>query len=116
MEGGIFKPTKDWAFARGIDIMNSKSSKTFRWSVRLTDNGGFFTGIASKLKGSNAWIDGYDKNSILFSLFESKIYKGLSKSFPSNITNVKSGDEVHFRFQPKLKKFSITFVGLIIFS
>ena len=117
MEGGIFKPTQmGYAFARGMDIMNSKSSSTFRWSVRLT--GGIYIGIASKLERKDAWIEDNDENSIIFHPLSSppKIYKGSSESFPSNITNVKRGDEIHFRFQPKLKKFSISLVRLIIAS
>ena len=115
VEGGIFKPTEVYAFARGLDIMNSKSSKTFRWSVRLlTCINWFSIGIASKLERGNAWIHDYDRNSIFFDPYDEKIYNGMGKNFPSNITNVKPGDEIHFRFEPKLKKFTISFVRSII--
>ena len=119
MEGGIFNTTTEgFAFARGMDIMNLESSKTFRWSIRLTGNGEVYIGIASKLERRDIWIDDYDTNSILFSPFGSKIYIGRSKSFISNISdyinNVKIGEEVHFRFEPKLQKFTISFVRPII--
>ena len=96
--------------------MNSKSSKTFRWSVRLTGNSSVSTGIASKLERKDDWIDSYDENSIFFDPYNEKIYNGMGKYFPSNITNLKPGDEIHFRFQPKLKKFIISFVRSIISS
>ena len=115
MEGGNFKATEDFAFSRSSK-MSSKSSKNIRWSVRVNNSYYIWVGIASKLKLKDDWIESYDENSILFAPFNSKIYKGLSQTLPSNITNAKSGDEIHFRFQPKLKKFSISLVRLIILS
>ena len=93
--------------------MNSKSSLNFRWSVRLTSSADIYIGIASKLERTGGWIEDYDKNSILFAPFCEKIYKGLPQTLPSNITNARSGDEIHFRFQPELKKFSISLVRFI---
>ena len=114
MEGGSFEPNNDYAFARAMEKMSSKSQTVFRWSVRLTGHNGYI-GIASKLERKDDWIENYDENSILFSPFSFRpsIFKGLSQNLPSNITNPKSGDEIHFRFQPKLKKFSISFVRFI---
>ena len=116
MNGESFKTTEYYAFARVMDIMNTKSSQNFRWSMRLTGDGWIYIGIASKLERKNDCIENYDENSILFSPFDKIICKGLSKHFPSNIAIAKSGDEIHFRFQPKLKKFSISMVNLIILS
>ena len=88
--------------------MNSKSSTNFRWSVRLTDDDDddWYIGIASKLEQKDDYIENYDKNSIFFSPSTSQIYKGSLLGLPSNITNATSGDEFHFKFQPKLKKYS----------
>ena len=113
VESGSFKATNQCAFTRVMDIMNTKSSKTFRWSVRLIGDSWVYTGIASKLEQRRAWIEDYDENSIIFYPYMSKICKGTKES-PSNITNVKSGDEIHFRFQPKFKKFSVSLVSFII--
>ena len=67
MEGGIFKSTEARGFARGMAIMNSKSSKTFRWSVRLTYRYcQIYIGFASRLERKDDWIDSYDENSIFF--------------------------------------------------
>ena len=100
--------------------MNSKSSTNFRWSVRLTDDDDddddWYIGIASKLEQKDDYIENYDKNSIFFSPSTSQIYKGSLLGLPSNITNATSGDEFHFKFQPKLKKYSISLVRLIILS
>ena len=93
MQDSNFKATEKFAFARVLDEMNSKSSKKFRWSVRLTSDSStsIYIGIASKLERKDDYIENYDENSVL-------------------CTNAKSGDEIHFRFQPKLKNFSISLV------
>ena len=105
------------AFARAKEIMNSKSSSESRWSVRINDTVGEWlaTGIATELHRKNEAIKNYDENAIMFLPFHGSIYKRLTK-IQQNITKAKNGDEIHFRFQPKLRMFSISFVSKIIVS
>ena len=116
MKGESFKTTEELGVSRVMDIMNTKSSQNFRWSIRLTGNGWIYIGIASKLERMNDYIENYDRNSILFCPLNRKIYKGSSRTnkLSDTITcTAKNGDEIHFRFQPKLKKFSISLVSYV---
>jgi hypothetical protein len=107
VEGGSFRKTDYYGFARATETMNSKCSNNFRWSIRLADGIGIYIGIASKLR-INSSISDFDENSIFYAPHVGKIRKG-NTVIRRNIIKAKKGDEIHFRFQPKLKKFTISF-------
>ena len=116
--------------------MNSKSLRNFRWSVKLTGNHTqIFVGITSKLHHTDGWIQECDKNAVIYAPFERSIWKG-EKSMKitsencaedgtlkftkardprvsTRLDKAKCGDEIHFKFQPREKMFSIIFVSLI---
>ena len=96
--------------------MNCKSSNDFRWSVRLiSGDAGIYIGITSKLQAKDDWVESGDTNSIVYSPLAKHIYKGTSESFECKILpKANTGDEIHFKFQPKLKKFSISLVRSVI--
>ena len=116
VEGGSFKSNDFYGWARNTEKLNSKSSKDFRWSVRL--NAGTASmewiaiGIAAKLEQSSDCITEYDENAILYHPYFSQINKGKT-NVKLDFKRAKPGDEIHFRFQPKSKKFSISFVSSI---
>ena len=96
--------------------MNSKSSQDFRWSVKLAAGSWANIGIASNLqREKNSIIASQDANAIVHNPFYGLIVAE-KKSIQSNLIKAKPGDEIDFRFQPKLKKFSISFVCSINFS
>ena len=91
--------------------MSTKSESVFEWSVKLfSKNYDNRVGIASQLKPESKNIFDYDKNAILYTSQHSGICIG------SNIIHStgyhKSGDIVHFRFQPQTKKFVVILVSL----
>ena len=114
-------PDQNYGYVRATTMMNSKSSNDFRWSVRLTqaDTGRWLgLGIASNELVQNELrkitidnINYYDQNAIVYYPFFGKIRKGEDLVQTYTTRNVTSGDEIHFRFQPKLKKFLIKFVS-----
>ena len=109
VEGGHFTTTGDNGYARAMEIMNSKCINDFRWSVVLRTDEPIWIGIASKLQRTDDNIKSYDKTAILCfptggSFFHGEISEG-SKSLVAQF-----GDEIHFIFQSKLKKFSIILV------
>ena len=93
--------------------MNTKSPFDFRWCIRVTGGLWIYIGIASKLQQKNTSIGDYDKNAILFSPRAWTVSKG-DQTIQIGIPNGKlyPGGEIHFRFQPKLKKFLISLVCL----
>ena len=112
VEGESFQSTEQAGYARATEIMNSESVNDFRWSVRITNDEKIYVGIASKLQ-QGEWIENDDENAIIYFPFDGEIYTG-TNLFQTNIIEAVSGDAIHFRFQPKLKKFSISFVSSII--
>ena len=114
MEGGSFSPAQAGGYVRATEIMNSKSSNDFRWSVRLTDSGWIGLGIASNVLVQNELSETfnyYDENAIVYFPFAGSIWKGKASIKRKGLArNVTSGDEIHFRFQPKMKKFFISLV------
>ena len=109
MEGGHFTSTGDNGHARATGVMNSKCINDFRWSVALRTDKPIWIGIASKLQRTDDNVKTYDKSAILCfptggSFFQGEITEG-SKNLVAQI-----GDEIHFIFQSKLKKFSIILV------
>ena len=115
MEGGHFKTTGDNGYARATEVMNSKCSNNFRWSILLrTKKIPIWIGIASKLQHTDDTINSYDKNAILClptvgSIFHRETIAGTN-------LKLKSGDAIHFIFQSKLKKFSIILVCYLYFG
>ena len=97
--------------------MNSKSPNDFRWSFRLTGDPYIFIGIASKLQrksGYKNFVGNHDEYAIAYSPKTGEINKGFNAII---IDGIKAGPdgEIHFTFQPKLKKFSIAIVCIILF-
>ena len=119
VEGGSFKSTQDFGFVRAKETLNSNATKDFRWSVWLTGGGisgeSLYIGIASKLHRTNEFIGANDEDAIFVNPHYGNLWKGRTM-VPSSMNQrtaikAKSGDEIHFRFQPKLKKFSISIVS-----
>ena len=107
---GNFKTAANFGSVRATEVMNCKSSNNFRWSVRL-ENSGTYIGITSKLQARDAWVESYDQNSIIYLPLDKLIwYKGKSSFKCRILSKATSGDEIHFKFQPKLKNFSISLV------
>ena len=90
--------------------MNSKSPTDVRWSLRIDgDVFNFFIGIASKFEHTTTYIGNYDEYAIIYIPDQGRISHKRNKVH-MNTVKVKCGDEIHFRFQPKLKKFSVSVV------
>ena len=112
MDGGSFRSAQNYGYVRATAMMNSKSSNEIRWSVRPT-SAWIGLGIASNELIQNeqpGHIDSNDKNAIIYYPFAGLIRRG-SALIQQISTYSKSGDEIHFRFQPKMKKFVISFVS-----
>ena len=116
VDGKTFKAGENsFSFARATEIMNSKSNNEFRWSVRTTGRVfNFYIGIATHLERTNGFIGHYDKYAITYSPYDGRICKG-GAILQNCFAKVKSGDEMHLRFQPKLKKFSVSVVLILLF-
>ena len=117
MDGGSFRPAEDFGYVRATAMMNSKSSNDFRWSVRITDDVSLLClGIASnefiqnELPEADENMFYNDKNAIVYYPYAGIIQREM-KLIQQMTTNVTSGDEIHFRFQPKMKKFLISVVS-----
>ena len=99
-----------------MEIMNSKSSNEFRWSVRITDDPWIAIGIATKLKQVKAPIfNTQDENSIIFYPCYGNIWAGKTLVHEA-ICMTNFGAEYHFKFQPKMKKLFILVVSTIILT
>ena len=96
-----------------MEEMNSKSPNDFRWSIRLNDDLRIYIGIASQLQRKNAFVGNYDEYAIIYTPYAGKIHKERNKI---RIDTLTAGihEEIHFRFQSKLKKFSFSIVCKII--
>ena len=92
--------------------MNSNSANDFQWSVMIKE-GWIRTGITSELQRKKGWIEDFDENAIIYSPCYGTIWKNKRK-VQGDITKLESGDEIHFKFSPKLKKFSISIVCLVM--
>ena len=96
-------------------MINSKSPNDFRWSVRLTGGNRIYIGIASQLQRKSAFVGNYDQYAIIYSPAYGTIHKDRNQIQIETI-KAESGGEIHFRFQPKLKKFSFSIVCNNIFN
>ena len=118
VDGGSFKSTDDFGFARAPEIMNSKDSKDFRWSIWLTGGVSTYIGIATKLNPTHEFIGDNDDDAIFVNPHYGNMWKGRTMiqglSNQRSFIKAKIGDEIHFKFQPKLKKFTISIVCKII--
>ena len=94
-----------------MEVMNSKSPNDFRWSIRLTGDTSIGIGIASQLQRKENFVVNYDEYAILYYRCTGIIYHK-SKNIEIDI---ECGGEIHFRFQPKQKKFSFAIVCIILF-
>ena len=91
--------------------MNSNSAHDFQWSVMIKD-GAVRIGITSKLQQKGDLIETFDKNAIIYSPWYGTICTGGKnrREVQANIARPESGDVIHFKFSPKLMKFSISVV------
>ena len=95
------------AYARATHVMATQSTRNYEWSVKLIGDTHFYVGIASKLM-PDSLIYQTDENAILFfSNDGSPVIKIGSKTIHSNLTEQKTGDVIHFKFQPQTKKLVI---------
>ena len=120
MEGGSFRGTGYFGYARATEVLSTKGTDDVVWSVRIISsddgmNDWMSIGIATKLPQFDVWIDRHDENAIIYDASDGYIRKGMM-ALHGGIMIATEGDEIHCRFQPKLKKFLITFVSSIRFT
>ena len=97
-----------YAYACASDVMSTQSSTNFEWSVQLIGDG-FHVGIASQLKPTNEVIHTYDQDSILYSDYHETIKMG-SSTMHEKVA--RTGDIIHFKFEPSRKKLVIDLVRI----
>ena len=92
--------------------MSTQSVKDFEWSVKLIGDKNFHVGNASVLRSGES-ISFVDSNTILYSSnFDSPIIRIGTNTIHSNLPEQKTGDVIHFKFQPQKKKFMIELVRI----
>ena len=113
MTNGIFKAVGQYGYARAATVMSTKSETDFEWSVKLLCNTPIRVGIGSQLLNlGDADIFYRDENAILYnSSGKLGISVGTNK-IHFHPAQHKSGDVIHFRFQPRTKKFYIHLVRI----
>ena len=120
VQGGSFYATETYGYARATVTMNSKSPNDFRWCVEVTGGLWISIGISSGLRQVNEGIEDYDEKAILCILYsEEDSYEGdiyLGKTEIHEDIVISKSDEIQFLFQPKLKKFTILLVRLLILN
>ena len=77
--------------------------------MQSTSGNRTYIGIASQLQRKNAFVGNYDEHSIIYSPAYGKIHKDRNQIHIDTI-KAESGGEIHFRFQPKLKKLLFSLV------
>ena len=100
---------------------HERFSHDFHWSIRLGNSNWFYVGVAARgpargpVRGPQkpVHIGNYDKNSILFHTRDGVVFVG-EDQIVCDFPRANIGDVIHFRFQPKLKKFCISLVRLQI--
>ena len=97
--------------------MSTQSAMGFEWSVKLIGDKSFCVGIASKLSAGTS-IGTTDRNAILYSsnIDSPFIRIGKDSIIHSNLPKQKTGDVIHFKFQPLTKKLIIELASLCYFS
>ena len=110
VEGGYFRSTTAYGCARAREIMSTKSLSDYRWSVTLIKGSTIGVGIATE------WIS-FDENAIIYYPQGGNIWKG-NEVLKGTTTKAKSGEplEIHLKFQPKLKKLTISLVSSMILN
>ena len=95
------------AYTRAADVMSTQSAIGFEWSIKLIGDTQFYVGIASQLKSASL-ICNADENAILFySNNRSPVIQKGTVVIHSNLTEQKTEDVIHFKFQPQTKKLII---------
>ena len=116
MEGGRFRVTGNYGYARATEVLNTKRTDEVVWSVKIfCEDETCDIGIATKLPQFDDWIDSHDENAIFYDTSYGSIQTG-KEVLHEDIMIGTEGDEIHCRFQPKLKKFLISFVSSIRFT
>ena len=117
VENGIFKRLGHHGCTRAKNIMSTRSTSGFEWSVKLISSGSscFEVGIASIFKledfASMHAVFNYDETAILYSADggHTRIFSRKNKVH-SNLPQHKTGDVIRFKFQPLTKKLIIELV------
>ena len=112
MTNGIFKADGQYGYARAAVVMSTRSETDFEWSVKLLCSTPIRVGIASQLKLENTDIFDYDRNAILYSSYHKLGISVGQNKIHLHPAQHKSGDVIHFRFQPQAKKFYIRSVRI----
>ena len=93
--------------------MSTQSAMGFEWSVKLIGDKSFCVGITSKLSAGTS-IGATDQNAILYlSNSDSPFIRVGKDIIHSNLPKQKTGDVIHFEFQPLTKKLLIELVNLL---
>ena len=114
----MFKKIQNFAYARAADVMSTQSANGFEWSVKFVGHSYFMAGITSRLE-PGYFLYNVDQNSILYDSNEKSpiIRIGSSKSLTSpKLTQQKSGDVIHFKFQPQTRKLVIELVRVFFYA
>ena len=90
--------------------MSTQSAIGFEWSVKLIGSKQFYVGIASQLTPGRLICE-INKNAILFySNNVSPVIQIGTDVIHADLTEQKTGDVIHFKFQPQRKKLVIELV------
>ena len=104
-----FNFNSTFAHARAADVMSTQSAMGFEWSVKLIGDKQFYVGIASVLNPRR--LCEMDLNAILYySNGTSPVIQIGTRVIHSNLLEQKTGDVIHFKFQPQTKKLVIELV------
>ena len=97
--------------------MSTQSAMGFEWSVKLIGDKSFCVGITSKLSAGTS-IGSTDRNAILYLSNNDSPFIRIGKDsiIHSNLPKQKTGDVIHFKFQPLTKKLIIELASLCYFS
>ena len=91
--------------------MSTRSATGFEWSIKLIGDTDFYVGIACELKREPALICDKDVKAILYySNGNSPVIQIGTRVIHSNLLEQKTGDVIHFKFQPQAKKLVIELV------
>ena len=102
--------------ARAADLMSTQSAMGFKWSVKLIGDKSFHVGITSKLT-SGSFLSSTDRNAILYSSNDNSPQITIGNdTIHSNLPKQKTGDVIHFEFQPVAKKLIIELVRVCFFN
>ena len=98
--------------ARAYDKMNDKSICNFHWSIELGNDEWFYVGVTTTIENFSNYITRHDHKAIFLDTRDGVILK--KNRVLTKIDVLKNTSIVHFRFEPKSKKFYISTVRYAI--